>query len=78
LIEIGDIIIKVGDTSINNESDLFSALEELKPGDMVDVTVNRLAAVNDELKVKEFVFQVVLQSSADVQNKMQVYMPDPQ
>ncbi|GAX12619.1 hypothetical protein FisN_13Lh084 [Fistulifera solaris] len=44
LIEIGDIIIQVGNTKINREADLFEALEDLQPGDVVEVKVNRLMA----------------------------------
>jgi S1-C subfamily serine protease len=42
LVEIGDIIIKIEDFKINTEADLFQALETLKPGDVVKVTVNRV------------------------------------
>lgn len=37
-----DIIIKIEDFKINTEADLFQALENLKPGDVVKVTVNRV------------------------------------
>lgn len=74
LIEVGDIIVKVNDMVINREADLFAALEDLNPGDMIKVTVNRLAAVNDELKVKELVLDIELQSSAAVEKLMQMYM----
>src|SRR5210317_501960 len=37
LIEIGDIIVKVGDTVINTEANLFEALEGYQPGDNVEV-----------------------------------------
>ena len=41
LIEIGDIIVKIEDTKINTEADLFAALEKFKAGDVIKVTVNR-------------------------------------
>jgi hypothetical protein len=54
---------------------LFSALENLKPGDVVDVTVNRVVAVNDELQLKEVVLKIALQASTQVEKSMlsQVY-----
>lgn len=69
LIEIGDIIIQVGKTKINREADLFEALEDLEPGDIVDVKVNRLMAVSDELKVIEITVAVKLQSSVEMEKK---------
>lgn len=64
LIEIGDIIIKVNEKVINTESDLFASLEDFKPGDMVDLTVNRIAASDNELITKQIVITTELQSSA--------------
>jgi S1-C subfamily serine protease len=63
LVEIGDIIIKVGGTVIETEANLFQALEDYKPGDTVDVTVIRIDAVNDKLTQKEITLQIQLQSS---------------
>lgn len=64
LIEIGDIIIKVNEKVINTESDLFASLEDFKPGDMVDLTVHRIAASDNELITKQIVITTELQSSA--------------
>mmetsp|Transcript_14803 Transcript_14803/g.40905 ORF Transcript_14803/g.40905 Transcript_14803/m.40905 type:complete len:167 (+) Transcript_14803:1212-1712(+) len=63
LIEIGDIIIKVNDYVINTESDLFQAVEDFKPGDFVDLTVNRIAASDNELVTKQIIIRTQLQSS---------------
>jgi S1-C subfamily serine protease len=63
LVEIGDIIVQVGKTLINKEADLFQALEDLKPGDTVDVKVLRIAADNDQLTQKEIKMTITLQSS---------------
>mmetsp|Transcript_19282 Transcript_19282/g.24877 ORF Transcript_19282/g.24877 Transcript_19282/m.24877 type:complete len:475 (+) Transcript_19282:74-1498(+) len=63
LIEIGDIIIKVGDKVINTESDLFQAVEDYKPGDFVDLIVSRIAAFDNELVTKQIVISTQLQSS---------------
>eukprot|EP00968_Pinguiococcus_pyrenoidosus_P002370 scaffold131_cov381-Pinguiococcus_pyrenoidosus.AAC.4 len=42
-INLGDIIIQVGDTKVKNEGDLFKALEKYQPGEKVTITVMRLA-----------------------------------
>lgn len=73
LIEIGDIISKVGTKVINVESDLFQALEEYKPGDTVELTVNRVTAVDDQLQVRVVVLQIQLQASTDVEKNLQVF-----
>jgi len=73
LVEIGDIISKVGDRVINTESDLFQALEDCKVGDRVKLTVNRVTAVDDQLQVKEVVLTIELQSSADLEKNMKVF-----
>ena len=73
LIEVGDIIGKVGDKIINVESDLFQALEDYKPGDMVKVTVYRVASVNDELQIKTVELMIELQSSADLEKNLQIF-----
>ena len=63
LVEIGDIIVKVGDTVIETEANLFQSLENYKPGDTVDVKVLRIDAVDDQLKQRELTLQIELQSS---------------
>lgn len=72
-LELGDIITRVGSNVIDVEADLFQALEDLKPGDIVDVTVNRIAAVNDELQMKEVVLSIKLQPSNTVEKSLQPY-----
>jgi len=73
LVEIGDIIIKVGDTVIETEANLFQSLETYKPGDTVDVRVLRLDAVEDQLKQRELTLQIQLQSS-EVLEQNRYYM----
>ena len=63
LVEIGDIIVKVGDTDIETEANLFEALEQYKPGDTVEVKVLRIDAVDDQLKQREIILNIQLQSS---------------
>ena len=63
LIELGDIIVKVGDTDIIRESDLYQAVERYKPGDFVDITVNRIVAQQDELVTKQITLTTELQPS---------------
>lgn len=63
LIEIGDIIVKVGDEVIETEANLFQALEKFKPGEIVDVKVLRIDAVDDQLKQREVTLPIELQSS---------------
>jgi S1-C subfamily serine protease len=63
LIEIGDIIVQVGAKVINAEADLFSALENYKPGDFIDIKVVRIEAVSDTLVQKELTLTIELQSS---------------
>ena len=70
LVEIGDIIIKVGGTVIETEATLFQALEDYKPGDTVDVTVIRIDAVNDKLTQKEITLKIQLQSSEILEQSM--------
>ena len=77
LIEVGDIISKIGKKIINTESDLFTALEEYQPGQSVSVTVSRIGAgENDELQTKDVVLNIVLQSSADVEKKMNAQLQE--
>ena len=75
LIELGDILSKVGDTVINTESDLFRALENNKPGDKIKLTVNRVTvtAENQVTLVSIELPEVVLQSSVDVERRMKLY-----
>ena len=63
LVEIGDIVIQVNKTVINTEANLFQALEDLKPGDIVELKVLRIEAENDTLTQKEVKLEVELQSS---------------
>ena len=63
LVEIGDIIVKVGDVVIETEANLFQALEKFKPGDIADVKVLRIDAVDDQLKQRELTLKIELQSS---------------
>ena len=75
LIELGDILSKVGETVINTESDLFRALENYKPGDKIKLTINRVT-VNEDNQVTLASIDlddVVLQSSVDVERQMNLY-----
>lgn len=63
LVEIGDIIIQVGGVIINTEANLFQALETFQPGDIVDIKVLRIEAMNDALVQKEVTLMIPLQSS---------------
>jgi S1-C subfamily serine protease len=67
LIELGDIIVNVGGMEINTEGDLFQALEKYKPGDRVNVKVNRLepAPSGSSLITKEVVLNIQLKASQD-------------
>jgi hypothetical protein len=60
---------------IDKEADLFQALEDLKPGDTVSVTVNRVQALNDELRLKEVVLRIELQASTQQETNMQFLQP---
>jgi S1-C subfamily serine protease len=71
LVEVGDIIAKVGDTVITTEADLFQALERYKPGDSVVISVLRATVVNEELQVKTVELTIELGSSADLEKKME-------
>lgn len=66
LVEIGDVITKVEDVTINTEADLIQALETYKPGDKVRVTVSRLEPTEQELKVKDVVLTVELRPSTEL------------
>lgn len=63
LVEIGDIIIKVGNDVIETEASLFQALEKYKPGDVAEVKVLRIDAVDDQLTQRELTLRIELQSS---------------
>lgn len=72
LIELGDIISKVGDTVINTEADLFKALENLKPGDIVKVTISRVAVVPEGgVSLETLELAIPLQSSAIFERKLE-------
>ena len=63
LVEIGDIIIKVGTTLIDTEANLFEALEGFSPGDTIELKVLRIQAVDDRLEQREINLSIVLSSS---------------
>lgn len=67
-VEIGDIIVKVGNTVIESEANLFAALETYQPGDEVNVVVLRIDAVNDQLTQRELTLKIQLQSSEVLEN----------
>ena len=74
LIELGDILAKVGDTIINTESDLFRALEDYKPGDKIKVTINRVTVdPNKGVSLAALQLTIPLQSSVDVERKLNLY-----
>ena len=77
LVELGDILAKVGDTVISTESDLFVALENYKPGDMIEITINRVSVdpTSNTVTLLEKRLKVPLQSSVDVERKMNLYAP---
>lgn len=77
LIELGDIIVQVGDCEIEKEADLFQALEDLKPGDVVQVTVNRVVAVSDELAVRKVKLEIELSSSAKFEKSFEPFSSSP-
>jgi S1-C subfamily serine protease len=70
VLELGDIITKVNQRPIEKEADLFRALEAMKPGDLVDVTVNRVVAVSDEIQVKEVIIRIPLQPSTQLAKQL--------
>lgn len=70
IIEIGDIITAIEGLPITKEEDLFRAIEQYEPGDVVNVTVNRPLVELDEegnpdIKLKELVLPVKLIASDD-------------
>ncbi|KAL3926746.1 MAG: hypothetical protein SGBAC_013351, partial [Bacillariaceae sp.] len=78
LIEIGDIIVKVGSTVINAEANLFEALEGYQPGDIVEIKVLRIEAVSDRLEQREVKLSIPLQSSELLDQIPQVMVVPPQ
>lgn len=80
MIEIGDIIIKINDTKVNKEGDLFQALETLKPGDVAKVTINRpdLEAPNSKvLRLTQKVLSIPLQASGSSSKTQYILIPAP-
>jgi S1-C subfamily serine protease len=75
LIELGDVIVKINDTPIETEADLFQAIESYLPGAVVTVTVNRVVAIQDELVLQELELKVPLQSSTQFEKNL---APQPQ
>ncbi|KAL3783822.1 hypothetical protein HJC23_005315 [Cyclotella cryptica] len=70
IIEIGDIITAIEGSQITKEEDLFKAVEQFEPGDVVTVTVNRPQVEvdsegNPEIRLKELIFSVKLIASDD-------------
>ena len=70
IIEIGDIITAIEESQITKEEDLFKAVEQFEPGDIVTVKVNRPQVEvdsdgNPEIRLKELVFSVKLIASDD-------------
>ena len=66
LIEIGDVIVKIDDKTVDSESDLFQALETYKPGDRIQVKVNRPepeSRTSSRIKLKEVALSIQLTSS---------------
>jgi C-terminal processing protease CtpA/Prc len=72
LIELGDIISKVEDIVINTEADLFRSLENLKPGDTVQVTVSRVAVSSESnaVTLETIELTIPLQSSTMFEKKL--------
>ena len=64
---MGDIITQVNHQVIDVEADLFQALEDLQPGDVVEVQVSRLVAMNDELQMKQITLYIKLQPSTQME-----------
>mmetsp|Transcript_33941 Transcript_33941/g.50341 ORF Transcript_33941/g.50341 Transcript_33941/m.50341 type:complete len:86 (+) Transcript_33941:173-430(+) len=70
LIEIRDVIQQINDDVIENEADLFKALEKYRPGDRVKVTVGRLTSDdvggNFQYQSKKVTVTLTLSSSESV------------
>ena len=79
LVEMGDIIVKVGGgVAINSKAYLFQALVTYQPGDTVELKVLRLVAVSDSLVQKEITLYVRLQSSKVLKQEAPTSVPDYQ
>ena len=77
LIEIGDIIIKVENKKINTEADLFAALESMKPGDEVSVTVNRVDIDSmGTARLTPKVLSITLRASTELTMSKFLYSPN--
>ncbi len=77
LIEIGDIIIQVEEKKINTEADLFAALESFKPGDTVDIIVNRVDIdPTGSAKLTPKLLSIQLRASSDLSISRFLY-PQP-
>ena len=75
LVEMGDIIVKVGGgVAINSKAYLFQAMVTYQPGD----TVLRLVTVSDSLVQKEISLYVRLQSSKVLKQEAPTSVPDYQ
>jgi S1-C subfamily serine protease len=77
LIELGDIITKIGDSNISTETDLFTSLEKYKPGDTVSITVYRAVPTGEiddsgdlVIEAKSVQLQIQLQASNDLEKYM--------
>jgi S1-C subfamily serine protease len=78
LIELGDIITKIGDNNIiSTETDLFTSLEKYKPGDTVSITVYRAVPTGEiddsgdlVIEAKSVQLQIQLQASNDLEKYM--------
>jgi S1-C subfamily serine protease len=77
LVEVGDIIAKIGDKEVNTEADLFQALESYKPGDKAVISVLRVTIVSEELQVKTVELTIELQSNTDLEKQMEQMYADP-
>lgn len=66
LIEIGDIIVGIEEDEIENEADLFAALEKYKPGDKVRVKVKRVEQGADGRKAKDLDLLIQLKPSQEI------------
>lgn len=65
LIDFGDIIVKIQDKKIDNERNLYEALDLFRPGDKVRITVKRADRSNGDTIMKEVVLVTQLKASTD-------------
>lgn len=70
--ELGDVIIRLNDNAIEQESDLFQFLELYQPGDTVKLVVNRVVAVENEIQMKQIELKIPLQSSKSIEKMFQL------